>query len=145
MRLWLTILLMGLITPALADHTSFYVVNRSPVTLMEVYATSVVNRRSWTRLAGIEVIDPGNRKLVRPVDNRGCFLMWLYVLWRAHRQPPQPQSVHHYRAIYDGSGGRCAEQVASGLTPIRTSTRRNNEVNARGLPSRNGRATGRFR
>jgi hypothetical protein len=71
-------------TPALADHTSFYVVNRSPVTLMEVYATSVVNRSFGQDLLGSSVINPGNRKLVRPVDNRGCLFDVAFTFYGGH-------------------------------------------------------------
>jgi hypothetical protein len=73
MRFWLLIAsTLGLTIPALADHTSFYVINRSPVALMEVYATSVVNRSFGQDLLGSSIIDPGRRRLVSPVDNRGC-------------------------------------------------------------------------
>jgi hypothetical protein len=71
-------------TPALADHTSFYVVNRSPVALMEVYATSVVNRSFGQDLLGASIINPGNRKLVRPVDNRGCLFDVAFTFYGGH-------------------------------------------------------------
>jgi hypothetical protein len=71
-------------TPALADHTSFYVVNRSPVALMEVYATSVVNRSFGSDLLGESVIAPGNRKLIRPVDNRGCMFDVAFKFYGGH-------------------------------------------------------------
>jgi hypothetical protein len=65
-------LLALLATPAWADHTSFYVVNRSPVVLLEVYATSTLNRSYGQDLLGANVIDPGQRRKVYPYDNRGC-------------------------------------------------------------------------
>jgi hypothetical protein len=71
-------------TPALADHTSFYVVNRSPVALMEVYATSVVNRSFGQDLLGTSIINPGNRRLVRPVDNRGCLFDVAFTFYGGH-------------------------------------------------------------
>jgi hypothetical protein len=58
--------------PALADHTSFVVTNRSPVTILSVYATSVVNRQYGYDLLGNGVIEPGQRRRVVPYDNRGC-------------------------------------------------------------------------
>jgi hypothetical protein len=69
---------------ARADHTSFYVVNRSPVTLMEVYATSVVNRSFGSDLLGSGVVSPGGRKLIRPVDNRGCLFDVAFTFYGGH-------------------------------------------------------------
>jgi hypothetical protein len=71
-------------TPALSDHTSFYVVNRSPVALMEVYATSVVNRSFGQDLLGPHIINPGNRRLVRPQDNRGCLFDVAFTFYGGH-------------------------------------------------------------
>jgi hypothetical protein len=71
-------------TPAKSDHTSFYVVNRSPVALMEVYATSVVNRSFGQDLLGANIINPGNRRLVRPVDNRGCLFDVAFTFYGGH-------------------------------------------------------------
>jgi hypothetical protein len=73
-----------LTTPVLADHTSFYVVNRSPVALMEVYATSIVNRSFGQDLLGSSIINPGGRKLVRPVDNRGCLFDVAFSFYGGH-------------------------------------------------------------
>jgi hypothetical protein len=71
-------------TPALADHTSVWIVNRSPVALMEVYATSVVNRSFGQDLLGSGIINPGNRRLVRPVDNRGCLFDVAFKFYGGH-------------------------------------------------------------
>jgi hypothetical protein len=69
----LVIALLFLATPALADHTSFLLKNRSPVAMTHVYATSVVNRSfGYDLLDSDEVIRSGGTKLVTPRDNRGC-------------------------------------------------------------------------
>ena len=69
---------------ARSDHTSFWVINRSPVALMEVYATSVVNRSFGQDLLGSSIINPGNRKLVRPSDNRGCLFDVAFTFYGGH-------------------------------------------------------------
>jgi hypothetical protein len=84
MRLRLALLALLMSTPALADHTSFYVVNRSPVALMSVYATSVVNRSLGNDLLGEKIIDPGRRVLVRPQDNRGCLFDVAFRFYGGH-------------------------------------------------------------
>jgi hypothetical protein len=84
MRLRLALLALLMSTPALSDHTSFYVVNRSPVALMSVYATSVVNRSLGNDLLGEKIIDPGRRVLVRPQDNRGCLFDVAFRFYGGH-------------------------------------------------------------
>jgi hypothetical protein len=69
---------------AKADHTHFYVVNRSPVTIMNVYATSVVNRSFGQDLLGDAVIAPGARKRVVPHDNRGCLFDVAFTFYGGH-------------------------------------------------------------
>jgi hypothetical protein len=76
--------LLALTVPAQAEHTSFVVVNRSPVTLMEVYATSVVNRSFGQDLLGSSVISPGGRKRVAPYDNRGCLFDVKFTFYGGH-------------------------------------------------------------
>jgi hypothetical protein len=82
--LFIALALIVIPTVVWADHTSFYVINRSPVALMEVYATSVVNRSFGQDLLGTSIIAPGNRKLVRPVDNRGCLFDVAFTFYGGH-------------------------------------------------------------
>jgi hypothetical protein len=67
----IVIFLAGFVA-AKAEHTSFYLVNRSPVKVTHVYATSVVNQRFGQDLLGNGVLLSGQRKRVHPYDNRGC-------------------------------------------------------------------------
>jgi hypothetical protein len=84
MRFILALLAFVFAFPALADHTSFYVINRSPVALLQVFATSVVNRSFGYDLLGESVIQPGARRLVRPSDNRGCVFDVMFAFYGGH-------------------------------------------------------------
>jgi hypothetical protein len=74
MRVFLVIVaILAGIFPALAEHTSFLLTNKSPVNITQVYATSVVNKSfGYDLLDSNEVIRPGQVKLISPRDNRGC-------------------------------------------------------------------------
>jgi hypothetical protein len=71
--------------PALAEHTSFLLTNRSPVNITHVYATSVVNRSfGYDLLDSNEIIRPGQVKLVTPRDNRGCLFDVAFKFYGGH-------------------------------------------------------------
>jgi len=84
MRFVLALLAVLFAYPALADHTSFALVNRSPVAILQVYATSVVNRSFGFDLLGKGTIPSGSTKWVNPVDNRGCMFDVLITFYGGH-------------------------------------------------------------
>jgi len=73
-------------SPALAEHTSFLLTNKSPVNITHVYATSVFNKSfGYDLLDSSEVIRPGQVKLITPRDNKGCLFDVAFRFEGGHR------------------------------------------------------------